>query len=203
MEDIVCHSPSYEHFPRPNNQHSSIECNNRQSNPPASELSAKRGDVGQEELGSKVFSLLEPAMQSYSDPSIIEWYKSRDASPESDRYPTSKSTSNTAPAPSTRIQLSPNMYSQSIDFANRPSGSPDAGRSGALVSQQQSSTGSRGMESDSTKRLSIQSLLSPERTDDRPLKDHPAASRLGRNNNNNNIEDLILDGLTWLSSCAP
>ena len=94
------------------------------------------------------------------------------------------------------------MYdgSQSTDFANRPSGrTPDAG----AVSPESSIAVSRGTDSESTKRLSIQSLLSPERTDERPLKHRPAA-RLDRDNDkDNDIEDLILDGLTWLSSCAP
>lgn len=197
MEDIVCHSPSYEQFPRPTDQNSSTERNNRRSKTSSSELSAKRDAIGQK-LGSKVsvFSLLEPAMQSYSDPSIIEWYRSRNVSPESDRYPTSETTYNTDPA-STRTQTSFNICSRSIDFANGPSVNPDAGRSEGLIAQD-SPIASREMESDSTKRLSIQSLLSPDRTDERPVKDHSTA-RLGRNN----IEDLILDELTWLSSCAP
>ena len=197
MEDIVCHSPSYERFPRPTDQNSSTERKNRQSRTPSSELSARKDAIGQE-LGSKVsvFGLLEPAMQSYSDPSIIEWYTSRNVSPESNRYPTSETTSDTEPAP-TRIQTSCNVYSRSIDFANGPSVNPDAGRSEGLLVQH-SSIASRETDSDSTKRLSIQSLLSPDRTDERPVKDHSAA-RPGRNN----IEDLMLDGLTWPSSCAP
>lgn len=135
-------------------------------------------------------------MQSYSDPSIIEWYRSRNVSPESDRYPMSKTASDADPA-STRIQTSGDMYSRLIDTANGPSVDPDAGRSDGSITQD-SSTASREMESASTKRLSIQSLLSPDRTDQLPLKDFSAA-RPGRND----IEDLILDGLTWLSSCAP
>ena len=195
MEDIVCHSPSYEQSPRPSHQNSPIERNNPKSKIQPSELSAKREAFSQG-LGYKVFSLLEPAMQSYSDPSIIEWYKSRNVSPESDRYPMSPTTSSADPA-STRIQPSCIMYNHPIKTANGPLVDPGAGRSEGIVNQD-SAIASRKMESASTKRLSIQSLLSPDRTDERPLKDFSAA-RLGRNN----IEDLILDGLTWLSSCAP
>ncbi|KAL8789264.1 MAG: hypothetical protein Q9195_006910 [Heterodermia aff. obscurata] len=193
MEDIVCHSPSYDHFPHPNSQSPPIECNSRQSKAQLSDLPAQREAFGQE-LGSKVFNLLEPAMQSYSDPSIIEWYKSRNVSPESHQYAMSETTSGTDPA-STRIQTSGDMYSRSIDTVNGLSVDPDAGRSEGLITQD-SSIASQEMDSASTKRLSIQSLLSPK--DERPLKDFSAA-RLGRSN----IEDLILDGLTWLSSCAP
>ena len=195
MEDVVCHSPPYEQFPRANDQNSPIGCNNRRSKTQSSELSAEK-EITVHELGSKVFSLLEPAMQSYSDPSIIEWYKSRNVSPESDRYSMSEITSDADPA-STRIQPSYNRYNHSIDSANGPSVDPGTGRSKGIVNQD-SSIASREMESASTKRLSIQSLLSPDRTDERPSKDFSAA-RLGRNN----IEDLILDGLTWLSSYAP
>ena len=195
MEDIVCHSPSYEHFPRPNDQDSPIECNNRQFETQSSKLSDEKKAFGQEP-GSEVFSLLEPAMQSYSDPSIIEWYKSRNVSPESDRCPMSETTSDPDPA-SVRVQFSYDRIDHSMDTANRPLINPGVGRSEVIVNQD-SSVASRDMESASKKRLSIQSLLSPDRTDERPLKDFSAA-RTGRNN----IEDLILDGLTWLSSCAP
>lgn len=145
---------------------------------------------------SKVFTLLEPNLQSYNDPSIVEWYKSREASPESDRAPTTGRTSEDYPGfGKTQTLPAPDQYPIQLtdgSLKGPPFGLPEGSTAGA------SQNDSHGIEVETPRRLPVQSLLNSTQTDERPSKDFGTA-RLG----DRNIEDLVLDGLRWLSSYAP
>lgn len=145
---------------------------------------------------SKILTLLEPNLQSYNDPSIVEWYKSREASPESDRAPTTGRTSDDYPGfVKTRSSHAPDQYpvqATNGSLTGLALGLPEGSTTG------DSRNDSHRIEVETPKRLPVQSLLNSTQSDERPSKEFGTA-RLG----DSNIEDLVLNGLRWLSSYAP
>lgn len=145
---------------------------------------------------STILTLLEPNLQSYNDPSIVQWYKSREASPESDRAPTTGRTSNDYPG---------FAKTQSSHAPDQPTIQPTNGSLTGLalgISEGYTPGGSRNdshrIEVETPKRLPVQSLLNSTQNDEQHSKEFGTA-KLG----DGNIEDLVLNGLRWLSSYAP
>ena len=145
---------------------------------------------------SKILALLEPNLQSYNDPGIVDWYKSREASPESDRAQTTGSTSDDCPGfVKTRSSHAPDQYC--VQATNGSLTGLALGLSEGSATKDTPKDSHRN-ELETAKRLPVQSLLNSTQTDERPSEDFGTA-RLG----DSNIKDLVLNGLGWLSSYAP
>ena len=175
MEDVVCRSPSAKSFW---DELLPVDQGNRQNQKLSSKPTQYQEADGQE-LASEVFNLLGPNIQSYNDPSIIKWYKSREVSPERNHPSTHTTTLCSSPSASGVSSDSSVADSDRLEHTVRSPRVEESRRIPVRV-------------------VSVQSLLSSCTADD--LTSHsPKSNRVGQGN----IEDAILDGLRWLSSCAP
>ena len=193
--DVCCQTPSPEPCLSGDIQNSPRALGNGPSNNQLFTLPASLEATCQKSR-NKLFTLLEPDLQTYNDPSIVEWYKSRGASPETGRAPTTGRTSDDYHGfAKTQSSHAPDQYP--IQATNESPTGPAFGFPEESTTGH-SRIGSDRMEVGKPKQLPLQSLLNSTQTDERPSKGFGNA-RLG----DGNIEDLVLDGLGWLSSYAP